>query len=88
MSGISMSLPDLDGQSRCGPGGRVCVVCGGSLKHRRRDARHCGGPCRAEASRIRAILSGNDSVPYDSLAARISARQRRTKRPERTLTAG
>jgi hypothetical protein len=58
---------------------RVCVICGGSLKHRRKDASCCSGACRAERSRVRAILSGKSAGPYDSLAGRISAKQRRTK---------
>jgi hypothetical protein len=66
---------------------RVCVVCEKSLAHHRSDARCCSGACRAERSRILAILSGNYPGPYDSLAARISARQKRTKRAMRTLTA-
>jgi hypothetical protein len=43
---------------------RVCVVCGTSLEGRRADARHCGGPCRAEASLLRAILRGKTTAPY------------------------
>jgi hypothetical protein len=58
---------------------RVCVVCGNSLEGRRIDARHCGGPCRAEASRLRAILSGRGSGPYRSLAERLEARRKRTR---------
>ena len=33
---------------------RRCAVCGLSLQGRRKDARYCSGPCRAEASRKRA----------------------------------
>jgi hypothetical protein len=40
---------------------RVCVVRGAPLEGRRVDARHCGGPCRAEANRLKAILSGRGS---------------------------
>jgi hypothetical protein len=30
-----------------------CEYCGTQLKDRRVDCRHCGGPCRAAASRLR-----------------------------------
>jgi hypothetical protein len=52
---------------------RVCVVCGTSLSAHRPHARHCSGACRAEASRIRAILAGQYSGQYISLAARFQA---------------
>jgi predicted nucleic acid-binding Zn ribbon protein len=32
---------------------RVCVVCGATIGHRRRDARTCGATCRMRASRRR-----------------------------------
>jgi hypothetical protein len=35
--------------------------------------------CRAEASRLRAILSGSKSVPYSSVAERLDAAQKRTR---------
>jgi hypothetical protein len=35
---------------------RSCVICGASLEGRHADARHCGAPCRAEASLLRAVL--------------------------------
>ena len=59
----------------------VCVVCGVPLDGRRSDARHCGGPCRAEAARLRAILNGRGSGPYRSIESRLSARRRRTAVP-------
>lgn len=59
---------------------RSCVVCGTSLDDRRSDARHCGGPCRAEAARLRAILSGRGSGPYRSVAERVRALSKRTNR--------
>lgn len=52
---------------------RVCVVCGASLSAHRPQARHCSGACRAEASRIRAILAGKYSGPYVSLSSRFQA---------------
>lgn len=73
-----MSLPDLDVRSEGGQGERICVVCGGSLKGRRKDARCCSASCRAEQSRIRAIIDGTYG-PYRSLAERLA--KRRTGRP-------
>jgi len=52
---------------------RSCVICGGSLSGRRADARHCGGPCRAEASRLRRILDGVGAPPYSSIYERLDA---------------
>jgi hypothetical protein len=54
---------------------RVCVICGGSLKGHRRDARCCSASCRAEQSRIRAILDGTYAGSYRSLAERLSKRK-------------
>lgn len=85
--GLRVRPMDLDVTVSTGAQNRVCVVCANSLAHHRKDARCCSAACRAEKSRILAILSGNCSGPYDSLAARISARQKRTKRPIRTSTA-
>ncbi len=50
---------------------RVCVICGASLIGHRPHARHCSGACRAEASRIRGILSGETALPYRSLKERL-----------------
>jgi hypothetical protein len=52
---------------------RVCCVCGTSLAAHRPHARHCSGACRAEASRIKAILAGKYSGRYISLAERFQA---------------
>jgi hypothetical protein len=57
----------------------VCVVCGGSLKGRRKDARCCSASCRAEQSRIRTIIDGTYAGPYRSLAERLS--KRKSSRP-------
>ena len=62
------------------PSRRTCLVCGGSIDRYRRHARYCSGACRAEASRLRAILNGSESVPYSSIAERLDAAQKRTKR--------
>jgi hypothetical protein len=51
---------------------RSCVICGSSLEDRRSDARYCGGPCRAEGSRLRRILEGEEST-YASVRERIAA---------------
>lgn len=58
---------------------RVCVVCGNSLAHSRRDARCCTASCRAELSRVRAIIDGTYAGPYRSLAERLS--KRKSSRP-------
>jgi hypothetical protein len=34
---------------------RLCAACGTSLAGRRRDAKFCGGACRAKASRKRRL---------------------------------
>lgn len=56
---------------------RVCVVCGASLRGRRSDARHCSGACRAEASRLRAILRGAESADFASVSQRLKRRRKR-----------
>jgi hypothetical protein len=61
------------------PQSRVCVVCGSDLAGRRKDAVVCGGPCRAERSRLRAILKGSRLGPYLSISHRIQASHRRTQ---------
>lgn len=58
---------------------RVCVICGASLAGQRRDARCCSASCRAEASRIRAIINGTYIGAYRSLAERLS--KRKSSRP-------
>lgn len=57
-----------------------CVVCGASLIGRRKDARHCSPPCRADAARLKAILSSSSIKPYLSVADWIEAAQRRSQR--------
>lgn len=58
---------------------RVCVVCGGSLASHRSDALCCSASCRAERSRVSAILRGVYSGSYRSLKEREEARQKRTQ---------
>jgi hypothetical protein len=60
---------------------RCCVVCGGSLTGRRSEARVCGGPCRAERSRLRAILNSSERGPYSSVAQRLGRAHKRTRWP-------
>jgi len=63
--------------------GRCCVVCGVSLVGHRKDARHCSAPCRAQAGRLRAILSANSNKPYLSVADWVGSPQRRSQRVTR-----
>ena len=59
----------------------VCPVCGASLTGHRSNAIYCGGPCRAEASRVRRLRQGRPVDGYRDLAA-YSARHKRTERDE------
>lgn len=52
---------------------RQCVVCGTPLTRHRKDARYCGPPCRAEANRLKAILSA--SGQYSSISERLERRR-------------
>jgi hypothetical protein len=58
---------------------RACRLCGASLMGRRPHARYCSGACRAEASRLRAILRGSKSSPYSSVAERLKVAEKRTR---------
>lgn len=66
---------------------RVCVVCGCSLANHRSDALCCSASCRAERSRVSAILRGVYSGPYRSLKEREEARQKRTRCRSRPFAA-
>jgi len=57
---------------------RTCPICSAPLADRRRDALYCGGPCRAEASRLRRLREGLVVDGYPDLAA-YKARQTRTE---------
>ena len=48
----SIAVPSQNGDDY--PALRQCERCGRSIDGRRRQARYCGGPCRAVASRARA----------------------------------
>lgn len=60
-------------------GERVCVVCEGSLKDQRPDALCCSGPCRAERSRLKAILDGRGGGRYRSVVSRLAALENRAR---------
>ncbi len=62
-----------------GGGERCCPICGAALDGRRRDALYCGGPCRAEASRVRRLWAGQKVDGYRD-PAEYSARHKRTER--------
>jgi hypothetical protein len=67
---------------------RCCAFCGGSMEGRRPQALYCGGPCRADASRLRRLLSGEQVDGYRSARDFLrSARQSRTARPLEALAA-
>ena len=56
----------------------VCALCGEDLAGKRSDARFCSRTCRAEASRLRRLLSGVEVDGYRSFAERLAAFQMRT----------
>lgn len=61
---------------------RTCEHCGQSIEHKRRDARHCDGPCRAaasRASRARAAERSNSVVPAPEPSALDEGAQKRTQ---------
>jgi hypothetical protein len=77
---IAADLSDFDKLETGGALTRRCVICGGSLEGHRRDALCCSAACRREASRVRAVLSGESDRPYSCLAQLIERRQRHAKR--------
>jgi hypothetical protein len=60
---------------------RRCVICGSPLEHRRAKALVCGGPCRTERARLKAILSGAERDGYSSVLGRLEAARKRTGGP-------
>jgi hypothetical protein len=58
---------------------RTWRICGGDMAGMRADAVVCSAACRAEASRLRRLLSGSDADGYQSLTERLDARRRRTR---------
>ncbi len=75
---LSLEVEDLDADHARWATGRTCPTCGAALADQRRDAVYCGGPCRAEASRVRRLREGTAVDGYGDLAA-YSARHRRTR---------
>jgi hypothetical protein len=57
---------------------RTCEHCGRSIEHKRRDARHCDGPCRAAASRGRASERSNSVAPAPDPGVLDQSAQKRT----------
>lgn len=49
----------------------ACPLCGAPLEGRRRQARYCGGACRAEASRLRRLLDGEPVDGFTSIGDRL-----------------
>jgi hypothetical protein len=58
---------------------RRCIVCGGSLEGRRRDARCCSASCRREGARWRRVEAGEPDGPYSTIEQLQARRQRRAK---------
>ncbi len=75
---LSLAVEDADGCAPAASAQKSCPVCGAALYNHRRDALYCGGPCRAEASRVRRLREGQIVDGYGDLTA-YNARQRRTK---------
>jgi hypothetical protein len=75
---LSLGVEDLDAGHARWATGRTCPICGAALDDQRRDAVYCGGPCRAEASRVRRLREGQAVDGYSDLAG-YSARHRRTR---------
>jgi hypothetical protein len=64
---------------------RCCAVCGASLDGRRPQALYCSGACRADASRLRRLLSGQEVDGYRSVwDFLLNARKNRTDRQPET----
>ena len=64
---------------------RRCQNCRASLDGYRRQARYCGGPCRAAASRARAAERSNGIVPSPEPRALDESAQKRTGEAAWTL---
>jgi|1186.fasta_scaffold01128_3 hypothetical protein len=75
---LNLAVEDTDRCARAKSAQRSCPVCGAALDNCRRDALYCGGPCRAEASRVHRLRRGQVVDGYRDLAA-YRDRQRRTK---------
>jgi hypothetical protein len=64
---------------------RTCERCGASLDGYRRQARYCGGPCRAAASRARAAKRSNSVAPAPEPSVLDQSAQKRTEEATWTL---
>jgi hypothetical protein len=64
---------------------RTCANCGTSIDGYHRQARSCGGPCRAAASRARAAERSNGIVPSPEPSALDESAQKRTEEATWTL---
>ena len=78
LDGAGASPGGRDGHPLPGGAPRPCVVCGEPLAGRRAHARFCSGACRAEASRVRRILAGQEADGYRTLAQRHGEPRNRT----------
>lgn len=58
----------------------VCRLCGHPLRDRRPHALYCSGTCRALASRIQRVLSGQEDERYRSLADMLGRSNKRTQK--------
>ncbi len=63
----------------------TCRWCGDPLTGYRSDAEYCGGPHRAEASRLRTLLDGKPVGEYRCVLDRVDAigRSRRQSRTQK-----
>jgi hypothetical protein len=57
---------------------RVCIQCGVALCGYRRQARYCGGPCRAAASRARIVERSNNASQAREPSVLDESAQKRT----------
>jgi hypothetical protein len=57
---------------------RTCEQCGRCIKEKRRQARYCGGPCRAASSRAIAARRPQTAPPVIDLPAVRQTAQKRT----------
>lgn len=59
---------------------RSCCLCGTDISDYRKGARFCSRAHSAEASRLRRLLSGQRVDGYSSVADRLAAAHKRTRR--------
>ncbi len=73
------NLGDAENRDAAPAPGRLCAICGASLDGRRAHARYCSGACRAEASRLRRIVAGQEPDGFRTLADRLRRQRNRTE---------